>query len=82
MPKRLLQGTVVSDKATDTVTVLIERRIKHPLYGKIIRRSKRYAAHDPKNSFKTGDVVRIEEHAPISKTKRWHVVYDAAASSK
>jgi small subunit ribosomal protein S17 len=75
MPKRILQGTVVSDKAEKTVTVKVERREKHPLYTKTIRRSKKYAAHDPENRFKAGDAVKIIEHAPISKSKRWHVVY-------
>ncbi len=74
MPKRILQGTVVSDKADKTVTVLVERRIKHPLYGKTIRRSKRYAAHDETNQFKVGDVVKIQESRPISKSKQWQVV--------
>lgn len=74
MPKRILQGTVVSDKGEKTVIVLVERKIKHPLYNKIIRRSKRYAAHDETNARKVGDVVRIVESKPISKTKRWAVV--------
>ena len=74
MPKRVLQGTVVSDKADKTVTVLVERRVKHPLYGKIIRRSKKYHAHDDANAIKAGDVVRIEECAPLSKTKTWRVL--------
>jgi small subunit ribosomal protein S17 len=74
MPKRVLQGTVVSDKADKTVTVLVERRVKHPLYGKIIRRSKKYHAHDDANAVKAGDVVRIEECAPMSKTKTWRVL--------
>ena len=73
MPKRILTGTVVSDKTDKTVTVLVERKVKHPLYGKIIRRSKKYHAHDETNEFKLGDVVRIEETAPISKTKTWKV---------
>jgi small subunit ribosomal protein S17 len=77
MPKRVLQGTVVSDKADKTVSVKVERKEKHPLYSKTIRRSKKYAAHDPENRFKAGDVIRIIEHAPISKSKRWHVVYEA-----
>jgi len=77
MPKRILQGTVVGDKADKTISVLVERRIKHPLYKKTIRRSKRYAAHDEQNKVKTGDVVRIEECRPISKTKTWQVVYEA-----
>ena len=74
MPKRVLQGTVVSDKADKTVTVLVERRVKHPLYGKIIRRSKKYHAHDDANAIQAGDVVRIEECAPMSKTKTWRVL--------
>ena len=72
--KRTLVGTVVSDKMDKTVTVLIERRVRHPLYGKIIVRSNKYHAHDEKNEFKVGDIVRIEEHRPISKLKRWTVV--------
>ena len=74
MPKRILTGTVVSDKTDKTVTVLVERKVKHPLYGKIIRRSKRYNAHDEDNSYKTGERVRIEETKPISKTKTWRVL--------
>lgn len=77
MPKRILQGTVVSNAADKTVSVLVERRIKHPLYKKTIRRSKKYAAHDERNTVKVGDVVRIEECRPISKTKTWQVVYEA-----
>jgi small subunit ribosomal protein S17 len=73
MPRRILVGTVVSDKTDKTVTVLVERKVKHPLYGKIIRRSKKYHAHDEKNEFTLGDVVRIEETKPISKTKTWAV---------
>ena len=64
-------GRVVSDKMNKTVTVLIERRVKHPLYGKVITRSKKYHAHDEKNEFKEGDVVLIEETRPIAKTKAW-----------
>lgn len=71
MPKRILQGTVVSDKADKTITVRVERRIMHPIYKKFIRRSKKYAAHDETNQFKVGDVVRIEESRPISKSKKW-----------
>ena len=71
MPKRILVGTVVSDKTDKTVTVLVERKVKHPLYGKIIRRSKKYHAHDEGNEFRPGDTVRIEETRPISKTKTW-----------
>ena len=74
MPKRILTGTVVSDKTDKTVTVLVERKVKHPLYGKIIRRSKRYNAHDEDNAYKTGERVRIEETRPISKTKTWRVL--------
>ena len=73
MPKRILIGTVTSDKTDKTVTVLVERKVKHPLYGKIIRRSKKYHAHDEANEYKPGDIVRIEETRPISKTKTWAV---------
>jgi small subunit ribosomal protein S17 len=73
MPKRILIGTVTSDKTDKTVTVLVERKVKHPLYGKIIRRSKKYHAHDEANEYTLGDVVRIEETKPISKTKTWTV---------
>jgi small subunit ribosomal protein S17 len=65
---------VVSDKTDKTVTVLVERKVKHPLYGKIIRRSKKYHAHDEANAFHPGDVVRIEECRPISKRKTWLVI--------
>jgi small subunit ribosomal protein S17 len=74
MPKRILIGTVVSDKTDKTVTVLVERKVKHPLYGKIIRRSKKYHAHDETNEYHPGDVVRIEETRPMSKTKTWAVL--------
>jgi small subunit ribosomal protein S17 len=74
MPKRVLTGTVVSDKTDKTVVVLVERRVKHPLYGKIIKRSKKYHAHDEGNTFKEGQTVRIEECAPISKLKTWKVI--------
>jgi small subunit ribosomal protein S17 len=80
MPKRILTGTVVSDKNDKTVVVLVERKVKHPLYGKIIRRSKKYHAHDEANAVKEGEVVRIEECAPISKNKTWRVVAEAAAA--
>jgi small subunit ribosomal protein S17 len=73
MPKRILTGTVSSDKTDKTVTVLVERKVKHPLYGKIIRRSKKYHAHDEANEYTIGDIVRIEETKPISKTKTWVV---------
>jgi small subunit ribosomal protein S17 len=74
MPKRVLTGTVVSDKGEKTVVVRVERRVKHPLYGKIIKLSKKYHAHDAANEFHIGEVVRIEECAPISKLKTWKVV--------
>ena len=70
---RALTGTVVSDKMNKTVTVLVERRVKHPLYGKIIRLSKKYHAHDENNEFHTGDLVVIEECRPLSRTKTWKV---------
>jgi small subunit ribosomal protein S17 len=74
MPKRVLTGTVVSDKGDKTVVVRVERRVKHPLYGKIIKLSKKYHAHDAANAFHTGEIVRIEECAPVSKLKTWTVV--------
>ena len=74
MPKRVLTGTVVSDKGDKTVVVRVERRVKHPLYGKIIKLSKKYHAHDAANEFHAGEIVRIEECAPISKLKTWTVV--------
>jgi len=74
MPKRVLVGQIVSDKTDKTVVVKVERRVKHPLYGKIIRRSKKYHAHDETNAFAEGDTVRIEECAPISKLKTWRVL--------
>ncbi|TFU01048.1 30S ribosomal protein S17 [Polymorphobacter arshaanensis] len=74
MPKRVLQGKVVSDKTDKTVVVLIERKVAHPVYGKIIRRSKKYHAHDEGNVIREGDTVRIEECAPISKLKTWKVL--------
>jgi small subunit ribosomal protein S17 len=74
MPKRVLTGTVVSDKGDKTVVVRVERRVKHPLYGKIIKLSKKYHAHDAANEFHVGEIVRIEECAPISKLKTWKVV--------
>ena len=79
MPKRILTGTVTSDKNEQTITVSVERRFKHPLLQKTVRKSKKYRAHDAANKFKVGDTVRIEECAPISKTKRWTVVVEASA---
>jgi small subunit ribosomal protein S17 len=74
MPKRILQGVVTSDKNDQTVTVLVERRFKHPLLQKTVRSSKKYRAHDANNTFKVGDSVRIQECPPKSKTKRWEVL--------
>ena len=74
MPKRVLTGLIVSDKGDKTVVVNVERKVKHALYGKIIRRSKKYHAHDEGNEFKQGETVRIEETAPISKLKTWKVI--------
>ncbi len=78
MPKRVLQGVVVSDKQDKTITVRVERRIKHPVYGKVIRRSKKYAAHDENNTHKVGDLVSIRECKPISRRKTWEVVGESA----
>jgi len=72
--KRTLIGKVVSDKMDKTVTILVERRVKHPLYGKIVVRSKKYHAHDEANKAKEGDTVEIQEGRPISKTKAWSVI--------
>ena len=77
MPKRVLQGTVVSDANDKTVVVRVERRFTHPVMKKTVRRSKKYHAHDEANTAKVGDVVRIEETAPISKNKRWTLVQGA-----
>ena len=74
MPKRDLTGTIVSDKTDQTVVVNVERRVKHPLYGKIIKRSKKYHAHDEGNEYREGETVRIEETRPISKLKTWKVI--------
>ena len=82
MPKRVLQGTVVSDKNDKTVVVRVERRFTHPLLKKTIRRSKKYHAHDEGNAHKVGDTVSIEETKPISKNKRWVVVEAPASAGK
>ncbi len=74
MPKRILQGVVTSDANQQTVTVSVERRFKHPVLQKTIRKSKKYRAHDENNIFKVGDAVRIIECAPKSKIKRWEVL--------
>ncbi len=79
MPKRVMQGVVVSDAADKTVVVRVERRVADPLYKKTVRRSKKFAAHDEANACKSGDVVRIRECRPISKRKRWEVISDADA---
>jgi small subunit ribosomal protein S17 len=81
MPKRILQGVVVSDKQEKTVVVKVERRFTHPLLKKTVRRSKNYHAHDEQKQFKVGDTVSIQESAPISKLKRW-VVVDGASKSQ
>ena len=82
MPKRVLQGVVVSDKADKTVVVDVERRFTHPLLKKTVRRTKKYQAHDPENRCKVGDRVVIQESRPISKTKRWIVVTDESPSQQ
>lgn len=78
MPKRVMQGVVVSDKQDKTVTVLVERRVMHPLYKKYVKKSKKYAAHDEANTFKEGDQVSIQECRPLSKNKRWEVLTESA----
>ena len=78
MPKRILQGTVTSSSADKTITVLVERREKHPILGKIVRKSKKFTAHDEANKFQKGDTVRIQECRPISKTKTWEVILEEA----
>lgn len=79
MPKRILQGLVVSDKNDKTIVVKVERRLRHPVLKKTVRLSKKYHAHDDKNEAKTGDIVRIEETRPLSKLKRWTLVEKVAA---
>ncbi len=78
MPKRILQGVVVSDKQDKTVVVSVERQIMHPVYRKFVKRSKKFAAHDENNQFKVGDKVSIVESKPYSKTKTWTVIVDNA----
>lgn len=82
MPKRILQGTVVSDKNDKTVVVDVERRFTHPVMKKTVRRTKKYQAHDAENSFKVGDLVRIQESVPISKNKRWIVLSRVGVSDE
>ena len=79
MPKRILQGVVVSDKNDKTIVVKVERRLRHPVLKKTVRLSKKYHAHDEKNEAKSGDVVRIQETRPLSKQKRWTLVEKVAA---
>jgi len=79
MPKRILEGVVVSDKNDKTIVVKVERRLRHPVLKKTVRLSKKYHAHDEKNTARTGDVVRIEETRPISKQKRWALLETVAA---
>ena len=79
MPKRILQGIVVSNKMDKTVVVEVERRVMHPLYKKFVKRNKKYAAHDESNVCKVGDVVRIQECRPISKSKTWEVLPGTAS---
>ena len=74
MPKRILKGLVVSDKLDKTITVLVSRKVMHPVYKKYIKRSKKYSAHDAENKFRTGELVTIQENKPISKTKKWVVI--------
>ena len=74
MPKRILRGVVVSDKADKTITVRVSRKVMHPVYKKYINRSKKYSVHDESNQFKTGQLVSIQENKPISKTKKWVVI--------
>jgi small subunit ribosomal protein S17 len=81
MPKRILQGLVVSDKQDKTIVVRVERRVMHPVYKKFVTRSKKYAAHDETNHFKVGDVVRIQECRPISKNKCWVALAEQAAET-
>ena len=81
MPRRVMQGTVVSDGGDKTVVVRVVRRIMHPVYKKYITKSKKYAAHDEGNTVKTGDQVKIRECSPISKRKRWEVLGDTPANA-
>jgi small subunit ribosomal protein S17 len=82
MPRRVLHGKVVGDKGNKTITVLVERRVMHPIYKKYINKSKKFAAHDETNSRKIGDVVSIIECAPISKRKRWTLVTETEAETQ
>lgn len=77
MPRRMFEGVVVSDVNDKTVIVRVENKVKHPVYKKYIMSTAKYAAHDPENKFKKGEVIRIIEGKPMSKSKRWHVVYQS-----
>jgi small subunit ribosomal protein S17 len=81
MPRRILKGVVVSAANNKTITVKVERVVQHPQYKKMVRRSKKYAAHDEDNKHSVGDLVKIIEHAPISKTKKWKVIYNEVIES-
>ena len=81
MPRRVLQGIVVSDKMDKTIVVQVERRVMHPIYKKFVRRTKKYAAHDEANAHKVGETVRIRECRPISKRKRWEVLTDSESAA-
>jgi small subunit ribosomal protein S17 len=81
MPKRILQGIVVSDKMDKTIVVQVERRVMHPIYKKFVRRTKKYAAHDEANAHKVGETVRIRECRPISKRKCWEVIADTESAA-
>lgn len=80
MPKRILQGTVVSNKADKTVIVQVERRFKHPLLGKVVKKSKKYMAHDENNTAQIGDKVSLQECRPLSKNKTWSLITEGDAS--
>jgi small subunit ribosomal protein S17 len=82
MPRRILEGKIVSDKMDKTVTVKVERRYMHPMYKKYVRKSATYAAHDEQNVFKAGDMVKIQECRPISKRKTWVVISDISDVQK
>ncbi|MEQ8602624.1 MAG: 30S ribosomal protein S17 [Marivibrio sp.] len=82
MPKRILQGRVVSDKTDKTIVVEVERRVSHPVFKKFVKKSKRFMAHDAENAAKVGDLVRIQECRPMSKRKRWELVSDGADAAQ
>jgi small subunit ribosomal protein S17 len=81
MPKRILEGVVVSDKSDKTIVVRVERRFTHPVMKKTVRRSKKYHAHDEKNAAKLGDIVRIQECRPMSRLKSWELIETVSAAS-